>query len=131
MLLLDTHTYLWFLEENETLPTWVINKIQISEKVFVSIASFWEISIKNAKGSLQLPCSISEMMSDCASLNISILPIYGSHLDKLKKLPYIHKNPFDRLIICQAQAEDMSIVTADSFIIQYDVNTIHFNKIMS
>ena len=84
MLLLDTHTYLWFLEENEALPKWVIKKIQTSEKVFVSIVSFWEISIKNAKGSLQLPCSISEMMSDCAGLNFTILPIYGAHLDKIK-----------------------------------------------
>ena len=129
MLLLDTHTYLWFVDGNPALPQWINDKIQTGEKVFVSIATFWEMAIKNAKGLLELPGTISEMMVDCSSLNISILPINGRHLDKLKNLPYMHKDPFDRMIICQAQAEGMFIVTADSYIIQYDVNIIHFNKV--
>ena len=54
MLLLDTHTYLWFIGENPLLPKWVSERIRISEKVFVSIATFWEIAIKNRKGLLDL-----------------------------------------------------------------------------
>ena len=62
MLLLDTHTYLWFMDENPALPQWANDRIQTSEKVFVSIATFWEMAIKNAKGLLVLPCTIAEMM---------------------------------------------------------------------
>lgn len=128
MLLLDTHTYLWFIGENSQLPQWVSEKIQTSENVFVSIASFWEIAIKNAKGLLELPVSVSRMMEDCAALNLTILPINGVHLDKLKNLPYIHKDPFDRILICQALAEGMELVTVDSNIVQYDVKTIEYSK---
>ena len=78
MLLLDAHTYLWFVGESPLLPQWVSEKIQTSEKVFVSIATFWEIAIKNRK-----------------------------------ELPFIHKDPFDRIMICQAQAEGMALVTVD------------------
>ena len=128
MLLLDTHTYLWFISENPQLPQWVSEMIQTYENVFVSIASFWEIAIKNAKGLLELPVPVSRMMEDCAALNLTILPINGVHLDKLKTLPYIHKDPFDRILICQAQAEDLELVTVDSYIVQYDVKTVTFNK---
>lgn len=128
MLLLDTHTYLWFISESPQLPQWVSEKIQTDENVFVSIASFWEIAIKNVKGLLDLPVSVSRMMEDCAALKLTILPINGTHLDKLKTLPYIHKDPFDRILICQAQAENLELVTVDSYIVQYDVKTISFNK---
>ena len=84
MLLLDTHTYLWFISENPLLPQWVSQKIQTDQNVFVSIATFWEIAIKNAKGLLNLPVPVSRMMEDCATLNFTILPINGMHLDKLK-----------------------------------------------
>ena len=114
MLLLDTHTYLWFISDNPLLPQWVSEEIQTSENVFVSIASFWEIAIKNAKGLLDIQVPVSKMMEDCALLNFTVLPINGMHLDKLKVLPYIHKDPFDRILICQAQAEDMKLVTAQS-----------------
>ena len=128
MLLLDTHTYLWFISDNPLLPQWVSEEIQTSENVFVSIASFWEIAIKNAKGLLDIQVPVSKMMEDCALLNFTVLPINGMHLDKLKVLPYIHKDPFDRILICQAQAEDMKLVTADSSIVQYDVKTIQYSK---
>ena len=114
MLLLDTHTYLWFISDNPLLPQWVSEEIQTSENVFVSIASFWEIAIKNAKGLLDIQVPVSKMMEDCALLNFTVLPINGMHLDKLKVLPYIHKDPFDRILICQAQAEDIKLVTAQS-----------------
>ena len=128
MMLLDTHTYLWFVSGNSQLPQWVSEKIQTSENVFVSIASFWEIAIKNAKGLLDIPVPVSKLMEDCASLNITVLPINGMHLDKLRNLPYIHKDPFDRILICQAQVEDMELITVDSYIVQYDVKTVQYSK---
>ena len=68
------------------------------------------------------------MMEDCAKLNITVLPINGVHLDRMSTLPFIHKDPFDRILICQAQAENMSIVTVDSMITQYDVETLQYSK---
>ena len=128
MLLLDTHTYLWFVSESQLLPQWVSKKIQTNENVFVSIATFWEIAIKNAKGLLVLPVPVSRMMEDCVSLKLTVLPINGMHLDKLKALPYIHKDPFDRILICQAQAEDLELVTVDPFVTQYNVKTVVYSK---
>ena len=129
MLLLDTHTYLWFVSGNPSLPEWVNEKIQTSEKVFVSIATFWEIAIKNCKGLLELPVPVSKMMEECTGkLNFGILPITGSHLDKMKNLPFIHNDPFDRLMICQAQADGIALVTVDEKIVQYDVETIKYSK---
>lgn len=83
MLLLNTHTYLWFISDNPLLPQWVSEEIQTSENVFVSIASFWEIAIKNAKGLLDIQVPVSKMMEDCALLNFTVLPINGMHLDKM------------------------------------------------
>ena len=128
MLLLDTHTYLWFISGDSLLPQWVSERIQKSEKVFVSIVTFWEIAIKNRKGLLSLPVSVSKMMEDCEKLNMTILPIIGSHLDRMKELPFIHKDPFDRMMVCQAQAEKIALVTVDSYISQYDVEIIKYNK---
>ena len=64
--------------------------------------------------------TISEMMVDCSSLNISILPINGRHLDKLKNLPYMHKDPFDRLLLAQAKSENYSLLTHDAKIDYYN-----------
>ena len=128
-MLLDTHTYLWFIGESPLMPEWVSEKIQTYERVFVSIATFWEIAIKSRKGLLELPVPVSKLMEDCARLNLTILPINGMHLDKMKELPFIHKDPFDRIMICQAQAEGLALVTVDSAIVQYDVNTIRYFKV--
>ena len=75
MILLDTHAFLWFLTDDSRLPAKIKDKIETDKDVFVSIASFWEIAIKNSLGKLQLPASITEMMEVCRSLQITVLPI--------------------------------------------------------
>ena len=124
MILLDTHAFLWFVNDPSQLPSKVKEAIETEENVFISIASFWEMAIKSSKGMLALPSSISTMMKDCEKLDISILPIRAEHLEKLNQLPWIHKDPFDRLLICQAQAEGLIFVTIDENIIKYDVRTM-------
>ena len=104
MLLLDTHAFLWFEADSIRLSQRARNLINNSDAVFVSIASFWEMAIKQNFGKLDLGVSISELMDDCDGLGFDILPIRGSHLERLKDLPFIHRDPFDRLLICQAQA---------------------------
>lgn len=124
MLLLDTHTFLWFEGNNAKLPIEVREEIETNEDVFVSIVSFWEIAIKESIGKMNLTASITELMEDCAGLGFSILPINGRHLNQLTKLQWIHRDPFDRLLICQAQTENLTIVTADANIKRYSVASL-------
>lgn len=124
MILLDTHVYYWFIMDDPHLPASVKRIIETEKMVFVSSVSFWEMTIKSSLGKMELPADITAMMSACEEMGIIILPIRASHLGKLLKLPWIHKDPFDRLIISQAQDEKMSLVTADGNIMKYDVETI-------
>ena len=123
MLLLDTHIYLWFVNGDTPLSKTLNEEIQTCEDVFVSVATFWELAIKNSLGKLELPSSIPHMMEDCSRLDFTILPINGMHLARLKDLPWHHRDPFDRLIICQAQEEHLTLISADANVKRYDVKT--------
>ena len=124
MILLDTHALLWFLNDDEKLPPEIRGIIEGDMQVFVSIASFWEIAIKNSIGKLPLECSVTEMLLTCKQYKFNLLQIEPSHLERLKQLPRIHGDPFDRLLICQAQAESLTLVTRDENIPKYDVKTL-------
>lgn len=124
MYLLDTHALLWFLNDDPKLPAGTKKLIETAQQVYVSIGTFWEMSIKDSIGKLSLPAPISDVMADCEKLGFSVLPIKAAHLAKLKSLPPIHKDPFDRLLICQAEAEAMTLITVDENIVKYDVRTV-------
>ena len=124
MYLLDTHTLLWFLNDDPKLPEKTKELIGISPDTYASIASFWEIAIKNSIGKLEMHDSITRVMELCNEKQIGILPIKAMHLECLKTLPPIHRDPFDRLLICQATAEDMTLISADENISKYDVPVI-------
>lgn len=123
MLLLDTHAFLWFMSDPSRLSEKVNTELENADVVYISIASFWEMAIKSSLGKLKLPASITDMMKDCEELDFSILPLRGSHLERLQGLPWHHRDPFDRLLICQAQEENLTLVTADENIAKYDVAT--------
>lgn len=123
MILLDTHTLLWFLGDDEKLPSGIRELIENDTDVFVSIASFWEIAIKNSIGKLPLYCTVTEMMDACFQRGIRLLQIKAEHLELLKDLPKIHGDPFDRLLICQAKTENLLFITKDENIPKYDVRT--------
>ncbi|MBQ9198500.1 MAG: type II toxin-antitoxin system VapC family toxin [Clostridia bacterium] len=124
MLLLDTHVFLWFVNGDEKLPQSMMRDIQTEDKVYISIVSFWEMAIKSSLGKLSLPCSISKLMEDCEKMNINVLHISAVHLEQLKSLPWVHRDPFDRLIICQAQTEGLKLATVDENIKKYSVETM-------
>ena len=124
MLLLDTHTFLWYLNADPRLPDSTRERIQTSDKVYVSIASFWEMAIKCSLGKLELSFPITKIMEDCASLDFEILHISSAHLEAVQHLPWIHRDPFDRLLIAQARCDDLTLVTEDMYIPQYDVKSI-------
>ena len=124
MYLLDTHALLWYLRDSPELSKKALKIINTEDEIFVSVASLWEIAIKNSIGKLDLEFSIEEIENLCNEKDITILQINGKQLDKIKLLPKIHSDPFDRLIIAQAQTEELTILTTDSKIPKYPVKTL-------
>lgn len=124
MYLLDTHAMLWYLRDSPELSASAHALIDNAEYVAVSIASFWEIAIKQCIGKMQFCMTIPELESLCLDRDIQVLPIQSAVLEQIKSLPKIHGDPFDRLIIAQAQIGKMTIITRDRIIPQYPVPTI-------
>ena len=124
MYLLDTHAMLWYLRDSPELSASAHSLIDNAEFVAVSIASFWEIAIKQSIGKMQFCMTIPELESLCLDRDIQVLPIQSVVLEQIKSLPKIHGDPFDRLIIAQAQIGKMTIITRDRMIPQYPVPTI-------
>ena len=122
-LLLDTHVFLWFITADPRLPEPFKEAIlDIENEAFLSVASFWEIVVKNQLGKLPLPESPGTYIPKERELHqIWSLPILESHLVQLSSLPLIHRDPFDRILICQAIANEMTIATVDPIIKSYDV----------
>ncbi len=114
-LLLDTHTFLWFINGSPEISNYSRDLIEnTTNERFLSIASLWEISIKESLGKLKLPLSITELVAKQVHGNaIKLLHVTPEHLETLRKLPYHHKDPFDRLIISQSIYENMPILSKD------------------
>ena len=123
MHLIDTHVLLWLLSEPDKLSA-AAKKIVQEDDLCVSMASLWEIAIKQSNGKLELPFSPEELSEICVGRDIAVTHIQPAHLNKLKDLPRIHSDPFDRLIICQSLAEDIPILTHDAKIPLYPVRTV-------
>ena len=124
MYLLDTHTLLWFLRDSPQLSKKALEIITTENKVYVSIASLWEIAIKKSIGKLEFEHSIEKIAELCHEKDILILQIQPKYFDRIIKLPNIHNDPFDRLIIAQAIIENLVIITKDTIIPKYSVKTI-------
>jgi PIN domain nuclease of toxin-antitoxin system len=123
--LLDTHTLLWMQDDNKTLSTTAREILEDSRcSLYLSIASLWEISIKQSLGKLQLEYTLDELSESCLSNNILILPIQLSALNILKNLPFIHRDPFDRIIVSTAIDMNFDLITKDLNLHKYDTNTI-------
>ena len=113
--LLDTHTFLWFLDRNNNLSGKARRIIENTENSkFISIASIWEIAIKMNLGKLKLDIKLEELKEGILKNNFKILPLDFEHLIELSKLEEIHKDPFDRIIIAQAISEKQVIISKDS-----------------
>lgn len=121
-LLLDTHVLIWALENNPMLsPDARDAIIDGKNMVFVSAVSAWEISIKKAMGKLKAPDNLEEetRLHRFTQLNISF-----EHAQLAGKLPDIHKDPFDRMLIAQAVIEKLTLITSDSRIAEYEVSLL-------
>lgn len=113
--LLDTHTFLWFLEGNNNLSEKARISIENTENIkFISIASIWEVAIKLNLGKLKLDIKLEVLKEEILKNNFEILPLDFEHIIELSNLEEIHKDPFDRLIISQAISEKLTIISKDS-----------------
>jgi PIN domain nuclease of toxin-antitoxin system len=124
--LLDTHTFIWLNSEPERIPSRVRDLIEeATNEVFFSAVAAWEISVKNARGHLDLPTSAEEyVFTRIEREGFEPLPIDLNHALHSGNLPRIHGDPFDRLLVAQAQLEDLPILTNDRNIARYDVEVI-------
>ena len=124
--LLDTHSFLWFITGDNNLSNKTKYLItDLSNQVFVSVVSLWEISIKTGPGKLELSHPFEELIPKQLALNeIDQLPINLDHLAELISLPFHHRDPFDRLIIAQAMVEDLPIISKNSAFPAYSIDVI-------
>jgi PIN domain nuclease of toxin-antitoxin system len=121
-LLLDTHALIWTLENNPTLSSKARDAIIDGKNmIFVSSVSAWEISIKKSMGKLETPDNLYE---EIRLHRFTELKINFEHAWLVGKLPAIHKDPFDRMLISQAIIEKLTLITRDKQIAQYDVNCL-------
>jgi len=124
--LLDTHTFLWFVLDSPDLSQRARYAIEDpSVGVFVSVASLWEMAIKSSLDKLQLPIPFEQFIPHHIYLNrMRILPIGVVHLQHVHNLPFHHRDPFDRLLIAQSQVESMPIIGRDATFDRYGIQRI-------
>lgn len=125
-LLLDTHTFLWWITDSLELSSRVRDAIRNPEnELFLSVASAWEMAIKVNLGRLRLPDRPDRFIPNQLAKNaIKSLPIQMGHALYVSRLPAIHRDPFDRIIISQSILEKMAVVTRDPDIVEYKVKIL-------
>ena len=120
--LLDAHAIIWYLEDSPKMSQKARDVIDADENdIAISATSLWEIAIKVNLGKLKLTVSFNEFLDNVRSGDFDILPIEDEHLKTLSKLPYLHKDPFDRLLVATALAKNITLITIDENIHKYDV----------
>ena len=123
--LLDTHAAMWFFNGDnalsETAKQIILN---LSNNKYLSMVSAWEISIKIGLGKLDFNGKAAGFVRLAETNGIIIIPIKTAHLTVLESLPLIHRDPFDRLLIATAIAEEMTLITTDENIAKYKVSLI-------
>ncbi len=116
--MLDTHALLWALSAPERLSSRVVQRLEDADTVvFASSATTWEIAIKAALGKLE--ANMEEVVSEIRYLGFLELPVSIAHTERLRELPAHHRDPFDRILVAQALAEGLALVSADPVLRQY------------
>jgi len=123
--LLDTHTFIWWDSEPSKLSARVLALLQHPETtVLLNVVSVWEMLIKQQLGKLTLRMSLTTPIAQQQSNGIQILPIALTHALAVESLPPVHKDPFDRLLVAQANVEGAVLASANSVFAQYPVNVV-------
>ncbi len=124
-LLLDTHLLLWWLTDDPRLPAGVVERVTAPEvEAYVSQVSLWEVAIKRSLGRLKV--DLSEFEHQVSTVGFRWLPIRNAHLLAVAQLEHNgdHRDPFDRLLVCQSRVEPMLLLTADRQLQRYG-STVH------
>lgn len=124
-ILLDTHAAIWFFAGDERLAKTAMNVMQsLDNALYVSIASVWELGIKMSAGKLGFIGGIDGFVKAIENNGFSLIAIEPEHIKAVVELPFVHRDPFDRILIAQAMVENMTILTLDANIGKYDVRTV-------
>ena len=125
-LLLDTHSFLWFAGGNDRLSRKAREAIEdMSNAAYLSMASLWEMAIKINIGKLELPKPLGVLVSEQMRENeFKMLRAEIEHFEIYTSLPLHHRDPFDRMMIAQAQVEGLSVVSKDEALADYDINLL-------
>jgi PIN domain nuclease of toxin-antitoxin system len=124
-ILLDTHIIFWTLSDDAHLSA-EARKIILNpqNRIFYSVGSLWEVAIKHRLKPDKIPLSAEEFLHYCELSGFQRLSIKDRHIIELEKLPPIHTDPFDCLLVAQAQSEQMVLLTHDSILLGYGANTV-------
>ena len=120
-LLLDTHVFLWWRDDSRKLRAHARHAIADAQIVFVSAATAWEAAIKAALGRLRIPDTIEAGVIESG---FEKLPISFSHAESAAHLPSHHTDPFDRMLVAQARAEGLTLVTHDRRLAAYEIEIL-------
>jgi PIN domain nuclease of toxin-antitoxin system len=124
-LLLDTHAFLWWVADDDRLPGRARAAITGADRVFVSVASCWELAIKTSLGRLTLSRPLDRFLAEHLGSNqFTLLPIELPHTAAVATLPFHHRDPFDRLLAAQALHEKLPLVSADPVFKAYKVKRV-------
>ena len=119
-LLLDTHTVLWFFDDVERLSGTAYKAILDSEnEKYVSIVSAWEVAVKISLSKLRFDGGTAGFLAALEENGFTILPIKSEYVKLVESLPFLHRDPFDRMLVVSAISEGMCIVSADANIQKY------------
>lgn len=116
--LIDTHIVLWDLADDKRISKAHDEILLGGAPKYISVASLWEIAIKSATGKLSMP---GDLLETIQASDVMLLPILPQHVLHTATLPRHHGDPFDRLLIAQAQLEGLTLVTADRHFASYDL----------
>jgi PIN domain nuclease of toxin-antitoxin system len=122
-ILLDTHAWLWWQTDDPRLGARARRAIASASEVRVSAVSAWEIAIKIPLGKLRMPAEI-DIEHELERGGFLSLPIEIAHADALRRLPALHRDPFDRMLLAQAASEGLTLLTCDRQLDAYDIPTL-------
>lgn len=124
--LLDTHTFLWFINADASLSATAQTTIEAEgTNIFLSVASLWEMAIKVSLGKLEVPLPFAEFMQEqMRTNNILLYEIQMAHIGLVTTLPFHHRDPFDRLIIAQSLTDQIPIIGKDDIFDAYGVQRL-------
>ncbi|MGE3328498.1 MAG: type II toxin-antitoxin system VapC family toxin [Acidimicrobiia bacterium] len=120
-LLVDSHVALWWLAADARLGSACSEHLRSADEVFFSAVTPWELGVKRALGNIDFP---DGLVSQLVSAGFSELPISAAHAERAPDLPAHHRDPFDRMLVAQAQLESLVLVTADRSLRPYDIELI-------